>query len=163
MPGQLNPGQHHSLKPSSYGTQCKGWSQPKEQPEKLEKMKRSRTVGQPQGLKIPQKRSPKHGKGGGQLFANNLVQFLLCLWGFPGGTEVKNLHANARNTRDMDSIPGSGRFPGEGNGNPLQYSCLVNSMDRGAWWAIVHKVAKSQTQLSTHATYYVCAQKSLPP
>ena len=68
--------------------------------------------------------------------------------GLPGGTEVKNSHANARNARDVDSIPGSGRVPGEGNGNPLQYSCLVNSMDRRAWWAIIHGVAKSQTPLS---------------
>ena len=46
------------------------------------------------------------------------------------------------------SIPGSGRFPGEGNGNPLQYSCLENPMERGAWWATVHRVAKSRTRLS---------------
>ena len=49
----------------------------------------------------------------------------------------------------MDSIPGSGRSPGEGNGNPLQYSCLGNPMDK-VWWAIVHGVEKSQTQLNTH-------------
>ena len=49
---------------------------------------------------------------------------------------------------DMGSIPGLGRSPGEGNGNPLQYSCLENPMDRGAWWATVHRVAKSRTQLS---------------
>ena len=61
--------------------------------------------------------------------------------GFPGGSEVK---ASACNTEDLDSIPGLGRFPGEGNGNPLQYSCLENPMDRGAWWATVHRVAKSQ-------------------
>ena len=48
----------------------------------------------------------------------------------------------------MGSIPGSGRYPGEGNGNPLQYSCLENSMDSGAWGAIVHGVAKSQTTMS---------------
>ena len=48
---------------------------------------------------------------------------------------------------DVGSIPGSGRSPGEGNGNPLQYSCLENPMDRGAWWATVHRVAKSWTQL----------------
>ena len=53
--------------------------------------------------------------------------------------------ASAYNARDMGSIPGSGRSPGEGNGNPLQYSCLENHMDRGAWWATVHGVAKSQT------------------
>ena len=49
---------------------------------------------------------------------------------------------------DLGLIPGSGRSPGEGNGNPLQYSCLENPMDRGAWWATVHGVAKSQTRLS---------------
>ena len=68
--------------------------------------------------------------------------------GFPGGTEVKNPPANAGDTRDTGSISGLGRSPGGGNGNLIQYSCLENSMDRGAWWAIVHGVAKSQTQLS---------------
>ena len=68
--------------------------------------------------------------------------------GFPGGTVVKNLLANAGDARDMSSIPGSGRSPGGGNGNPLQYSCLERPMDRGAWWAKVHGVTKSQTQLS---------------
>ena len=60
---------------------------------------------------------------------------------------VKNLHAHAEVVRDMGLIPGSGRSPGEGNGNPLQYSCLENPMDRGSWWATVHRVAKSQTRL----------------
>ena len=60
---------------------------------------------------------------------------------------VKNPPANAG---DEGSIPGSGRSPGEGNGNPLQYSCLENPMDRGAGWAIIHGVAKSQTRLSAH-------------
>ena len=64
---------------------------------------------------------------------------------FPSDLVVKNLPANAR---DMSLIPGSGRSPGEGNGNPLQYSCLGNLMDRGAWWATVHRVGKSQIQLS---------------
>ena len=58
---------------------------------------------------------------------------------------VKNPPANAG---DLGSIPGSGRYPGEGNGNPLKYSCLGNPMDRVAWWAIAHGVAKSQTRLS---------------
>ena len=58
---------------------------------------------------------------------------------------VKNLPANARDVRDMGLIPGSGRSPGEGNGNPLQYSCLENPMDRGAWQAIVLRVTKSWT------------------
>ena len=65
--------------------------------------------------------------------------------GFPGDTEVK---ASAPNAGDPGSIPGSGRSPGEGNGNPLQCSCLENLMDGGAWWATVHGVAKSQTRLS---------------
>ena len=63
--------------------------------------------------------------------------------GFPGGSEVK---ASACNAGDLSLIPGSGRSPGEGNGNPLQYSCLESPMDRGAWWAIVHGVAKSQKE-----------------
>ena len=61
----------------------------------------------------------------------------------------------AYNVGDLGSIPESGRSSGEGNGNPLQYSCLENPMDRGAWWAIVHRVTKSQTRLSD------CTSKSL--
>ena len=68
-----------------------------------------------------------------------------ALIGFPGGSEVK---ASASNTGDLGSIPGLGRSPGEGNGNPLQYSCLENPMDVGAWEAAVHGVAKSWTRLS---------------
>ena len=60
---------------------------------------------------------------------------------------VKNLPANAGDTRDGGSIPASGRSPGGGHGNPLQSSCLENPMDRGAWWATVHGVTKSWTQL----------------
>ena len=62
---------------------------------------------------------------------------------------VKILPANAGGIRDMGSVPGSGRLPGEGNGNLLQYSFLENFMDRGAWWATVHGAANSQMQLST--------------
>ena len=65
--------------------------------------------------------------------------------GFPGGSDGEE---SACNAGDQGSIPGSGRSPGEGNGNALQYSCLENSMDRGAWRATVHGVAKSQIQLS---------------
>ena len=65
--------------------------------------------------------------------------------GFPGGSEVK---ASACNAGDLGLIPGSGRSPGEENGNPLQYSCLENPMDGGAWRATVHGVARSQTRLS---------------
>ena len=61
---------------------------------------------------------------------------------------VKNLTANARDVRDLGSVPGSGRYPGVGNGNLLQYSCLGNPMDRGAWKATVQEVTNSQTQLS---------------
>ena len=60
---------------------------------------------------------------------------------------VKNPFASSGDVRDVVSIPGLRRSPGEGHGNPLQYSCLENPMDRGAWWAIVHGVAKSQTRL----------------
>ena len=67
---------------------------------------------------------------------------------FPGGSVVKNLLTNA-DIRDVGSIPVSGRSPGEGNGNPLQYTCLENSRDRLARWAIVHGVTKSQTRLSS--------------
>ena len=62
----------------------------------------------------------------------------------------------------MGLIPGSGRSPGGGNGNPLQYSCLENSMDRGAWWATVHGVAKSQTRLNDfHFTSLYITNKSV--
>ena len=64
---------------------------------------------------------------------------------FPGGSEGKETACNAR---DLGSVPGSGRYLGGGNGNPLKYSCLENPMDRGAWQAKVHGVTKSQTQLS---------------
>ena len=64
---------------------------------------------------------------------------------FPGALVVKNPPANAG---DMGLVPGLGGSPGGGNGNPLQYSCLGNLMDRGSWWAIVHGVQKSWTQLS---------------
>ena len=67
------------------------------------------------------------------------------MYGFPGGTMVKNLPTNARDARDMSSIPGLGRSPGVSNGNPSQYSCLENSMDRGALWATVHGVTKGWT------------------
>ena len=63
---------------------------------------------------------------------------------------VKNLPANAGDAGDTGLIPGSARSPGGGNDSSLQYSCLENSTDRGAWWAIVHRVGKSQTGLNTH-------------
>ena len=65
--------------------------------------------------------------------------------GFPGGVVVKNLPANAGDTEDAGSIPGLGRSPGAGNGNPLQYSCLGNPRDRIAWQATVHGISKEST------------------
>ena len=69
--------------------------------------------------------------------------------GFPDGIVVKNLLANAQDARGMGSISGLGRSPGVGQGNPVQYSCLGNSTDRGALWATVNGIAKSQILLST--------------
>ena len=74
--------------------------------------------------------------------------------GFPGDVRGEERPANARDirdSRDAGLISGSGRFPGGGHGNPLQYSCLKNSIDRGACWATVHVVAKSWTRLSDNA------------
>ena len=71
--------------------------------------------------------------------------------GFPSSMVVKNPPTNARNAGDLGLAPGSVRSPGERNGNPLQYSCLDNSLDRGAWWVTVHGVSKSRTQLSTQS------------
>ena len=85
------------------------------------------------------------------LFLNSEV--LHSLLGLPQWPSGKRTHLNAGATGDPGSIPGLGRSPGEGYGNPLQYSCLENPMDRGVWWATVHRVTKSWTrlkQLSTH-------------
>ena len=71
--------------------------------------------------------------------------------GFPGAAVVNNLLANAGDVRNASSILGSGRSPGIGNGNSLHYSCLENSMDKGAWRATVHRITKSWTRLSKHA------------
>ena len=73
------------------------------------------------------------------------------IWGFILGSDGK---APAYNAGDPGSIPGLGRSPGEGNGSPLQYSCLENPMDGGAWWSTVHGVAKSRTQLSDCTSLY---------
>ena len=73
--------------------------------------------------------------------------------GFPGGTVVKYPPANAGHARDLRSIPGSGRSPGGGNGNPLQSSCLENPMDRGAWWATVH----DESDMTEPHIYYTAA------
>ena len=76
---------------------------------------------------------------------------------FPGGSDGKE---SACSMGDPGSIHGSGRSPGEGNGNPLQYCCLENAMDRGGWWATVHRVKKSQTQLSNNAYTLLSYQTS---
>ena len=73
-------------------------------------------------------------------------------WGFPSDSEDK---ASAGNAGDPGSIPELGRSPGEGNSNPLQYSCLENPVDRGAWQATVHGVAKSQTILSDFTSLHL--------
>ena len=79
-----------------------------------------------------------------------LISILKCIevyliWVVPDGSDGKE---SACSAEDLGSMVGSGRSPREGNGYPLQYSCLGNSMDRGAWWATVHGVAKSQIQVS---------------
>ena len=76
---------------------------------------------------------------------------------------VKNTPANAGDIRDTGSISRSGRIPAEGNGNPLQDSCLENPKDRGAWWAIVHRVAKSWTQLKQVSIHMYKAPGSTKP
>ena len=69
-------------------------------------------------------------------------------WGFPWWLRWSGIRLQCRSCRDVDSLPGGGRSPGGGHGNPLQYSCLENSMDRGAWRATVHGVPKSWTRLN---------------
>ena len=83
------------------------------------------------------------------IYIYTFIYFYLTVQGFPDGSDGQE---SACNAGDPSSIPESGRSPGEGNGNPLQYSCLENSMDRGAWQATVHGVAKSQTRLSDQQT-----------
>ena len=79
------------------------------------------------------------------------LSFFILSLGFPGGAEVK---ASTCNVGDLDSIPGSGRSPREGNGNPLQYSCLENPMDGGAWWATVHRSQRVDTTKRLHFHLY---------
>ena len=90
---------------------------------------------------------------------NNNNNYLLCATGFPGSTSVKELDYRMQvDVRDVGSIPGSGRSSGGGHGNPLQYSRLENPMDRGAWWATVLRVTKSQTVLKRLCTHAQCAR-----
>ena len=84
--------------------------------------------------------------------------FFTSVWNmFINGSDGK---ASAYNAGDPDSIPSSGRSPGEGNGNPLQYSCLENPMDEGAWWATVHGVANSWTRLNDFTFTFILLQFS---
>ena len=78
--------------------------------------------------------------------------YIPTFYGFLGGSEVK---ASARNAGDLGSIPGWGRSPGEENGNPLQYSCLENPMDRGAWWVTVHGVTEWDTTERVHFHFHI--------
>ena len=83
-----------------------------------------------------------------------IYQVLTILRDFPGSSVVKNPPANVGDVGDSGSIPGSGRSPGGGNGTPLQYTCLENPMDRGAWRTAVHRVTKSRTPLNEYAHPY---------
>ena len=78
------------------------------------------------------------------------IPYQAVFGGYPGGVSGKKFACQCRRHKRRGSIPGSGRYPGGGNGIPLQYSCLGNPMDSGAWWATVHGVTKRQTQLSAH-------------
>ena len=84
-----------------------------------------------------------------KLSISSFTNILFCVSVFPWWLSGKESFCNAG---DSGLIPGTGRSPGEGNGNPLQYSCLENPMDRGAWWATVHGVAKSRTRLKRLST-----------
>ena len=84
-------------------------------------------------------------------FFISFLKYSLWFSEHPGGSEIR---ASACNAGDLGLISGSGRSPGEGNGNPLQYSCLENPMDGGAWWATVHGVAKSRTRLSDFTFFH---------
>ena len=81
-----------------------------------------------------------------------LITLYYTLWASEVVLVVKNLHP-VQETGDVGSIPGLGRSPGEGHGNPLQYSCLENPLDREAWWTTVHRIANSWTQLKQLGTY----------
>ena len=83
------------------------------------------------------------------VLANPVIFYLSCLWSY---VEPLKQRKSSCNAGDTDSIPGLGRSPGAGNGNPLQYYCLENPMDREAWWAMVYEVAKSLTRLSNETT-----------
>ena len=82
----------------------------------------------------------------------NICEDVCKVLGFSGDSDSKE---SACNTGDLASVPGLGRFSEEGNGNPLQYSCLEKFMDRGAWWATVHEVPQSWTELSNYHFHFL--------
>ena len=87
-----------------------------------------------------------------QVSFEDFTMYLPHSWASQVVTVVKNLPANAGDATDVGLIPGLGRLPRGGHGNPLQYSCLENPMDTGAWWATVHGVAETQTRLKRLST-----------
>ena len=89
---------------------------------------------------------------------SDTTEIRIALFDFPGGSVGKE---SAYNVGDLGLIPGLGRSPGEGNGNPFQYSCLENSKDRGAWWATVHWVAESHT--TERVTLSLSLKKAMAP
>ena len=95
-------------------------------------------------------------------YARVLYYFPFWVLAFPGGTSGKESAFQCRRHRVTGSVPGSGRSPGGGHGNPFQYSCLENPMDTGTLWATVHWIAKSWTQLKQLNTHQQWKQKSLP-
>ena len=89
--------------------------------------------------------------------------FLMYIfWASVVALEVKNLPVNAGDIRDIGLIPRSGRSSGRRNGNPLQYSCLENPMDRGSWWAKVYRVSKSRTRMKQLSTHMMCTFQDSP-
>ena len=93
------------------------------------------------------------------LFKSLLNLYRLCITDFPGGSVIKNLPANAADAKDVGSFPRSGRSPGVGNGNPLQYSCLENSIGRNIWQATVQVATKSwdtTERLGTYSDLHCC-------
>jgi len=86
-------------------------------------------------------------------FGFSEISLSMRYWGFPGGAVVKNSSANAGDLGDASSIPESGKSPGKGNDNPPQCSCPENSMDKGAWWATVHRVTK-ELDMTEHDTFF---------
>jgi len=91
----------------------------------------------------------------------HILDYSFVLLSDLGGAVVKNLPASARDARDMGSIPGSGRSPGVGNGNPLQYSCLENFIDRGAWWVQSMGFKESDTTKHIYTLQSQCPNRSV--